>query len=267
MDSIAQNLHQWELPYLQDLWQARTPFWNLFFLVWNFIDRGEFIFFVIPLVWVFAGRKWGARFFVLSMISFVINVALKHSFEFPRPVEFDPKAPIAFANSFGFPSGAGQSAVIFPAFVLWARRPTPLIWAGAILFFLLLSFSRVYLGVHFISDVIAGWIVGAVIFTAFALLSPRVERWIQGKETIVAHLFGALMIFLQPFPPVAFGMAALMGCSWPTPEKKGSLFRYGAMMGTLLLTLFAFTFLRPYLDAFNLSLLEGYIVGIILTIL
>ena len=53
------------------------------------------------------------------------------------------------------------------------------IWAGAIVMIALVGYSRIYLGVHYLSDVVAGYTLGvlwlAVCFTGLQMVSRRAE--------------------------------------------------------------------------------------------
>jgi hypothetical protein len=53
------------------------------------------------------------------------------------------------------------------------------VWAVAILLMLLIGFSRIYLGVHFPTDVLGGWALGAILLAGYILLVPRVEAWLK----------------------------------------------------------------------------------------
>jgi undecaprenyl-diphosphatase len=94
----------------------------------------------------------------------LVNAALKLVFNRPRPTVFDWQ--IAAAST-SFPSGHAMSATVCYGTVAYlaarlqkARWARALTLGGAIVLILLVSTTRVYLGVHYPSDVIGGVIVG-----------------------------------------------------------------------------------------------------------
>ena len=132
---------------------------------------------IILVAW-FAKRKWGreAKLFAITMIGAgLLNVTLKLAFKRERPVPFfNLTAP----ETYSFPSGHSlTSAVFFGALaaILTARikskRVQVAIWIVATAMFLLIGLSRIYLGVHYTTDVIAGF--------AAALIWILVVRFVE----------------------------------------------------------------------------------------
>lgn len=111
----------------------------------------------------------------------LLNVLLKHGFERPRPV-FDH--PLVTLATYSFPSGhAAYSTMLYgllAAYVAhrvdrWHWRLTSVLVCGAIV--ALVAFSRLYLGAHYLSDVLAGVCEGiawlAVVWIAVTGLQRR----------------------------------------------------------------------------------------------
>jgi undecaprenyl-diphosphatase len=93
---------------------------------------------------------------------------------------FGQHAPIGH-NS--FPSGHAVSSFAIAVALAWCFRKTEHAWIGwvAIVWACLVGFSRVYMGVHFLSDVIGGAAVGAAFGTLFWLVWRR-KGWVEGGK-------------------------------------------------------------------------------------
>ncbi len=95
----------------------------------------------------------------------VLDVTLKMAFHRPRPVAYFGPTPTTYSFPSGHAMGAfclyGVLAAILAARVS-GRAAKWSIWAGAVLLIGMIGYSRIYLGVHYPSDVIAGYCAGAV---------------------------------------------------------------------------------------------------------
>lgn len=130
---------------------------------------------VAALFLVLAEHKYSVILLLASAIGgIVLNAVLKLGFNRPRPTMF---APLVHAVGSSFPSGHAMNAAIVYTTVAylaaglhqrrWARW---LVMTAAFIVIALISFSRVYLGVHYPSDVIAGIIVGLA-WAAFCMVT------------------------------------------------------------------------------------------------
>lgn len=146
-----------------------------------------FIFIVVASVvgYLLLVRKRALALVVFAAIfgGILISNLLKHGFNRARP-EIEHAAQV-FSPS--FPSGhATLSAVTFltlggllsRASIDWRARIYFL--TVAVILTLIVGISRVYLGVHYPSDVIAGWCIG----TAWALLCWGVVFWLQSRGEV-----------------------------------------------------------------------------------
>jgi membrane-associated phospholipid phosphatase len=121
----------------------------------------------ILIAFVLAGWRRGAMLFAVTMGgATVLNLALKSSFRRVRPAPFfDTPLP----SSYSFPSGHALLSFCFYgalAAILAARLPCrsarAAVWVSATLLVALIGISRVYLGVHYPSDVLAGYAAAMV---------------------------------------------------------------------------------------------------------
>jgi len=131
-------------------------------------------------------RKWHAAWMVLwSIVSgIVLSLLMKLGFDRPRP-DLVPHATAVYTQS--FPSGhAMLSAIVYLTLgALLARTQAEVrvkiyLLCVAMLLTVTVGISRVYLGVHWPSDVLAGWAGGA----GWALLCWVVMIWLQSKGRI-----------------------------------------------------------------------------------
>jgi undecaprenyl-diphosphatase len=113
-----------------------------------------------------------------------LSSGMKVLFERPRP---DIVAHLAHVQTQSFPSGhAMLSAVTFLTLgailmrVQPRRRMKAYIIAVAIVLTLLVGLSRIYLGVHWPTDVLGGWCLGA----AWALMCWLVAAWLQARRQV-----------------------------------------------------------------------------------
>ena len=137
----------------------------------------------IVLAAIFLLKRWhrGALLVVITMAGAgLLNALLKQSFSRVRPAAFfDYPLP----TSASFPSGHAFFAASFfggLAVLASARIRNPLlqtlIWAGAAVLILLVGLSRVYLGVHYPSDVLAGY-AAATVWVAAVAFGDRIVRY------------------------------------------------------------------------------------------
>jgi undecaprenyl-diphosphatase len=133
-------------------------------------------------------RRWGAAFFVLVSVvgGTLISTTLKNVFDRARP---DVVPHAMEATSASFPSGHSMLAMVtyltlgaVLAEVQTRPRIKIYILSWAVFLALIVGLTRVYLGVHWPTDVLAGWCIGS----AWALLCGSVALWLQRRGMIDA---------------------------------------------------------------------------------
>lgn len=140
----------------------------------------------VVVAYLFLTRSRGAGFLVLVAVlgGLALNSFLKIQFARPRPDVFVPAAKVFTAS---FPSGhAAFSAITYMtlaallARVTTSRRLRYYFVTVAVTLTFMIGVSRVYLGVHYPTDVLAGWCIGS----AWALLCWAVMTRLQQKHLI-----------------------------------------------------------------------------------
>jgi undecaprenyl-diphosphatase len=123
------------------------------------------------------------------LLGVALSNALKWSFARPRP-EFIPRDIVVYTAS--FPSGhTALSAVVYLTLgALLCRTQASVaaktyILAIALILTAIVGASRVYLGVHWPTDVIAGWLVGG----AWAFLCATAMAWLQRRGEVEPERF------------------------------------------------------------------------------
>ncbi len=239
----------WGIDLILWIQSLRTPASDAFFRAVTQLGGQGHLWIVPALVWCLSYRI-GTRVMLAMLVSAGINFGLKDLFAQPRPFELDPRIGPDRELGYGIPSGHAQhTAVEWALLAAWLRRPLWTIAAGVLIF--LIGFSRVYLGVHFPSDVIAGWALAAALV------------WLQLRhgtalESRLAALGTARQIGLAA---AASGLFALIYVAIPKTTwlvGTGGLF-FGAAAGVAL----CLRWLRPPEAGAWWQRLLRYVVGIV----
>jgi undecaprenyl-diphosphatase len=134
---------------------------------------------VVSFLWTLTRRRVAIYMLVAVMGALVIGSVLKLGFARPRPA-LVPHGSHVYTHS--FPSGHAMMAAatyltlaLLVARIVKNRYLQVLVVCLAILVTLAVGVSRVYLGVHWPSDVLAGWALG----TLWALVCWLVATWLQ----------------------------------------------------------------------------------------
>ncbi len=101
---------------------------------------------------------------------------LKHIVARPRPELWER---LVVETGYSLPSGhavASMAVALCVAIMLWHTKWRGLVVGLGSLYVLLIGFTRLYLGVHYPTDVLAGWLLSAAWVGVVAVVAPKIRR-------------------------------------------------------------------------------------------
>jgi undecaprenyl-diphosphatase len=138
-------------------------------------------------LWLSKRKRWEQIIFLDAAVGgeAMLNLVLKQIFVRPRPAY-----PHTFLTEvgFSFPSGHAMASVVFYGAIAYLSyaylktlRAKVLVTIGAVFIAGIIGYSRLYLGVHFLSDVIAGWVAGGFWLSA-CILADQLHRGVSAPS-------------------------------------------------------------------------------------
>lgn len=124
---------------------------------------------LVSFYWLYRKQYGNLLLVTVGMVGASLMIpALKNTYERVRPDE----NPLVYASGYSFPSGHSMGSIIFYGLLLYfvlksGLRPRikGIVGTGLCLMVLLIGWSRIYLGVHYPTDIVAGFIAGTIWIT------------------------------------------------------------------------------------------------------
>lgn len=172
--AIRETVHSWASPWLTRLMRGVTRLATMRFLV-----------VLAVVVWLALWRIGHGRAIALLAVSTLGMTVLSESLK----VEYQRVRPPAYfgydePTNYSFPSGHADTAISFYGLLAWiatrhiqspARRRA--VWVASAVLVLAIGLSRVYLGVHYPTDVLGGYALGLVWTIAVARAAAIAGKW------------------------------------------------------------------------------------------
>ena len=155
----------------------RSVVWNIFFVNFTqlFNSKETIIWIVITAIlsWIMVNRRFVWQVLLTIGTGVLLNRIIKLLIQRPRPTT----NLIMHYSSYSFPSGhSSAAALVLGCLILLTWRVVRRDWIKVtittilVMLVLAIGFSRVYVGAHYPSDVLAGWCLGTSVVTGFQLL-------------------------------------------------------------------------------------------------
>ncbi len=164
-----------------------TPIMKIF----TFLGDEEFLLLFLPLAYWLWRKDVMGRTGTVLLFTFVLNAVIKGVFEIPRPESIEH---LVHADDWSFPSGHSQSAMVLWGWLAWELKDKRGYLIAAVLV-AGVGFSRVYLGVHYPTDVLGGFAIGlATLYSYSWLLKREPAGWVYLGPTRQSLIFFVLLM-------------------------------------------------------------------------
>jgi membrane-associated phospholipid phosphatase len=217
MEIEMESLLDWGVAVIVWLQQWSCPELDILFKAFTWMGNEGCYLVILPFVYWCVDRGSGARLAVLLLFSVYVNAVVKSLAHQPRPFQYDPAVKrMVSAGGGGFPSGHTQGTAVVWGYIMNRFRRN-WVWATGIVMMVFVPLSRLYLGVHFPTDLLGGYVIGAILLLLWLWLEPPIEKWLSGKG-LLWHLAAAVggplflvMIFIARETYILVPAGSLMG--------------------------------------------------------
>ncbi len=206
--------------FIRQVQSSANPVLDVLFTVGSFLGEEYFYLLLLPFLYWCVDKSLGRWTAYALLLSAYVNNALKYVWNTPRPPEalwrnvLRPESP-------GFPSGHAQTSLVVWGTIA-ARLKRAWAWVLALVLVTVISFSRLYNGVHYPHDVVGGLLFGAVMLWVFLRVAPRVgarvASWSAARVAVVAGVVAVGFVLVHP---PAFGL-------WPA---EGAVTAFATLWG------------------------------------
>jgi membrane-associated phospholipid phosphatase len=197
------------LDFLQFLYEHRSIPLTYFFQLATFLGEVEGYVLVVILIYVAFDKGLAFKLSALVLATMCLNHIMKILIKNPRPfitsgtylqqwaVTAEKAADLA--TEYSTPSGHAMSAAAFYTWLRASITSQPIRWL-AVLAILLTGLSRPYVGVHYLEDVIVGWILGLLWVVLLMLNAERISalwhRYSHPRQIMIVTAVSILLWLL-----------------------------------------------------------------------
>ncbi len=210
------SVYDWGIQVISSVQAVKNSALTLIMLFISFLSDPLAYLCALPIIFWCVDTKKGFSVAIIVLFSASINTSLKDLLQVPRPYEVKPAIGLDTVDGFSTPSGHSQNSATFWPYVtsLFVNKQKAIKVLLSFLPPFLIGFSRIYLGVHYPTDVLLGWALGLVIFCGAVLFLPKISfclgRLPKSIKILIAGLFGILLTKINPLdtsmPAAFFGL-------------------------------------------------------------
>jgi membrane-associated phospholipid phosphatase len=191
-----ETLLQWGLDCIRLIQSQANPPLTIVMKVFTQLGSSVAYIMILPFVYWCMDEKKGIRLGIVMLVSVWVNLLFKILLDQPRPFfeNYDPSLGMISETMGGLPSGHAQNSLVLWAIIAsWVNKKW--FYGIAALFCLLVGLSRIYLGVHFPTDVIGGWIIGGIVLGIYFLTGKQIETLLTVRSPRIGLIACAALAF------------------------------------------------------------------------
>lgn len=186
-----------EIEIIKSIQSISNSFLDILAKFFTVFGESYIIIIVVAFIYFVIDKKIGERLCFILFASTCVNNSIKGLVKAPRPYQVNNSISgkkVDTATGFSFPSGHTQqaSSLYFSIAINFKKK---IIYFIALLIILLVAFTRLYLGVHFLRDVLVGFVIGISLSYLLNYLYIKIQD--NSKLRILVYLI--LLALFLPF--------------------------------------------------------------------
>jgi undecaprenyl-diphosphatase len=152
-----------------------NPSLDISFQIISFFGSLMFMIILVIAFWMAKKRKFALTFLTALISTNILVYLLKIFIDRSRPLVYFEMIYLNILNTPSFPSAHAANIFLFTVLLTFFNKKYWFTILGA----LLVAFSRIYLGAHFLSDVLTGAIIGTIFAFIFYINRDNITTWIK----------------------------------------------------------------------------------------
>jgi membrane-associated phospholipid phosphatase len=177
--------------------QTMSPALDGVMKFFSFLGTVEFYLLLIPFIYWVIDPRLGFRLLLVLISTDFLGLSIKQLLRQPRPYWIGDVKVLAEETSYGIPSTHASDSMAVWGYLTY-RLKKGWLYALWVVMVMMIGLSRMYLGVHFPTDVLAGWLIGLVVVVIFAVcergVASRLERLSPGGQIGLGFILSLLLI-------------------------------------------------------------------------
>lgn len=182
------------------------------------IGETSMFFMLFVAIYLCYKKEFAVRYLFFFMLAGLINGAIKSAVARPRPYTHNGVIDVRHTTGYSFPSGhsqnyALQASLIGIEYTKQQKKKNWVLYITLIVVGVLVAISRIYLGQHFLTDVLVGLALGTILafgFNALFNLIPQKAKKVMSTQVVLVALVPVALILIVLVEYLNLGSASML---------------------------------------------------------